>query len=534
MNSGRGKPWFALAAFTVLAVALFSLVDDYGMSWDEQRRWRSGDQKLDYYERLWASDEKWETMQESPKDVYPGLYDVPLALLRRYTDLDPVRLSHVANLCFGLFGVAGCFLLARLYFQSSERFAGSGVERWGPYLAVLLLLTMPEFFGHLFINPKDIPFAATYTFGLWAVARLVLAAPVFRIRDTLLAGVAVGMCMSSRPPGIVLLGYAFVAGLWAVCSVSKDRGGLKGNLWRLFGHGAVMALLALVVLFLFWPASHRNPFTSSVEAVGTLRTFSQTIPVLFGGEMYTAGDTPAYYVVWMFIIKASVPVLALLGGGVVASVLQRCKEGGSESVDSNAKLLNLILWLSVLFPAGYVLARQPAIHNGFRHMLYILPPLMVLLVAGWARLLHSLKSERHCRLAWLALGGALLLSVVNLARLHPYQYIYYNPIVGGTSGALNRYETEYWFTSGKEALETLEATRQYEIARESGLVPVMIAGPLDAVTPLLPDGMRIVTDSRLAKFYIGNTQMRTDLLVEGEELFRIERMGLPIVIVKEL
>jgi hypothetical protein len=38
-----------------------------------------------------------------------------------------------------------------------------------------------------------------------------------------------------------------------------------------------------------------------------------------------------------------------------------------------------------------------------------------------------------------------------IVRLHPYQYIYYNSFVGGTGGALRRFELDYWFTAYSEA-----------------------------------------------------------------------------------
>jgi hypothetical protein len=39
------------------------------------------------------------------------------------------------------------------------------------------------------------------------------------------------------------------------------------------------------------------------------------------------------------------------------------------------------------------------------------------------------------------------------ARLHPYEYAYYNSLVGGTGGAFRVYETDYWLTCYKEAVE---------------------------------------------------------------------------------
>ena len=37
------------------------------------------------------------------------------------------------------------------------------------FYATLLMAVLPHFYGHAMINPKDIPFMATYTLGLATV-----------------------------------------------------------------------------------------------------------------------------------------------------------------------------------------------------------------------------------------------------------------------------------------------------------------------------------------------------------------------------
>ena len=43
-------------------------------------------------------------------------------------------------------------------------------------------------------------------------------------------------------------------------------------------------------------------------------------------------------------------------------------------------------------------------------------------------------------------------------QLHPYEYAYYNSFVGGTNNVFREYETDYWLTCYKEAVEQLNAT----------------------------------------------------------------------------
>ena len=52
---------------------------------------------------------------------------------------------------------------------------------------------------------------------------------------------------------------------------------------------------------------------------------------------------------------------------------------------------------------------------------------------------------------------ALAWDASTLVRLHPYQYLFYNPLVGGLEGASGRYVTDYWVNIMPEAVEDLEA-----------------------------------------------------------------------------
>jgi hypothetical protein len=59
---------------------------------------------------------------------------------------------------------------------------------------------------------------------------------------------------------------------------------------------------------------------------------------------------------------------------------------------------------------------------------------------------------------WLRAGLVSLLFLPGIAgifQLHPYEYAYYNSFVGGTSSVFRQYETDYWLTCYKEAIENL-------------------------------------------------------------------------------
>jgi hypothetical protein len=60
----------------------------------------------------------------------------------------------------------------------------------------------------------------------------------------------------------------------------------------------------------------------------------------------------------------------------------------------------------------------------------------------------------------------VLPGIYGIFSLFPYEYAYYNTLVGGTGGAFRRFETDFWLTCYKEALEQIhksqpDATKVY-------------------------------------------------------------------------
>jgi hypothetical protein len=71
--------------------------------------------------------------------------------------------------------------------------------------------------------------------------------------------------------------------------------------------------------------------------------------------------------------------------------------------------------------------------------------------------------------------------VIGIAQLHPYEYVYYNTLVGGVAGAYREYELDYWAISYREAMEGVN-----RLAAPGAAVEV--AGPwLSAATFARPD-----------------------------------------------
>ena len=89
-------------------------------------------------------------------------------------------------------------------------------------------------------------------------------------------------------------------------------------------------------------------------------------------------------------------------------------------------------------------------YDGYRHFLFMLPPIFIFTGFAFEKLFEMV------RIRWIAGAFVFILlapAIYNLIQLHPYEYTYYNSFTGGTSGAFRNFETDYWLTCYKEAVE---------------------------------------------------------------------------------
>jgi hypothetical protein len=129
---------------------------------------------------------------------------------------------------------------------------------------------------------------------------------------------------------------------------------------------------------------------------------------------------------------------------------------------------------------------------------------------------------------------------VTLVRLHPYEYLFYNPLVGGLEGASRRYDLDYWFSSMPEALSMLETyLRRSEPVEAGGLAQiysVAVCGerlPFEKTVKLPQLRWDFKPEWEQSEFFIAPTHMNCDGDLNGEIIGTVERLGVAIAYVKD-
>ena len=180
------------------------------------------------------------------------------------------------------------------------------------------------------------------------------------------------------------------------------------------------------------------------------------MPVFFAGQVQQAGRLPWFYLPWTLLIQLPELVLVGLALSSVAALSPRLR---CVLVPDRSRRLWLLAAFSSLFPIAYVIARHPPLYNGCRLFLFVIPPLCALAGASLAQFISELRLRS--RFGFLVVTLALTLELGHhlslLTALHPYQYLFYNRLIGGVRGADERYELDYYCHSYAEAARQLTA-----------------------------------------------------------------------------
>ena len=512
-----------LALATLLVLLTFR---DYGVTWDEDVQNWYGNLVLDYYLSWffhlppphWLALYKYGDLYN-----YGALFDMIAAALNRVSPLGVYETRHLLNGLVGIAGLAGCWKLGRTL-------AGA---RAG-FIAVLFLALTPNFYGQMFNNPKDIPFAAGCVWALYYMVRLLPDLPRPRPRLVVKTGIAIGLALAVRIGGLLLLCYlALVLGLFALWTAAARRSlrtlfatGLT-SLWRVL---LPVAAIAYAVMLVFWPWAQSAPIAHPLAA---LAVFSHEIfpgKTLFAGQML-----PAYNLPWIYLptyVALALPELVLallLAAPVVAIVgLARGRERQPRQV-----LGLFLVGFAIVFPVAYAIAVKAVLFDGMRHFMFVLPPIAVAAALVADRGLTRLGEFplRRVVYASLALYGLAHLSI--MATLHPDQYVYYNGFVGGVDGAERKFKLDYWGNSFAEAVRGLEnyLRRQYGPDFEEREFTVAVNGPPTAARYYFPPNFRTVVQPKLADFVIAFTLGEGERYATDHPVYRVERMGVLLSVV---
>lgn len=452
-SGSRWLRWWPAVFVLVAGWVVARTVGDYGVAWDESVQARYGELALDYF-ASGLRDRSYESFWNLR--YYGALFEMVAAGAGR---LDPAHAFVLRHACIAATAIAAVL--------GAIRFAALLEVRGATVLACLALATYPGFYGHAFQNSKDVPFAAAFAWSMVALVTLLGRARP-RWRDAVACGLAFGAALAVRVGGApLLLGFAGVAAVYwwfayrqapALRGQAAEAGERAHRAARSAGPARVALQLTLALVLAWaamvatWPFAQQAPLANPLAAVSVATFFPYRMPVLFEGRYLPSDALPGSYLAELLVLTAPLALLGFALVGLAAAVaIQRARPR------SRAALACWLLELWVVLPPALFAIGRPNIYDGLRHFLFVLPGVAILAGLGAAHLISLGATPAVRRVAAVAAAVLLALPVADLTRLHPYEMTYFNPLAGGVAGASRRFDTDYWATSYREAMEWIAA-----------------------------------------------------------------------------
>lgn len=461
MMDQKNLPKIFWGLLALLFVVMLFMVPQYGTTGDEVTQWKYGTSVWNYLKTF--GDDKTAVSGlylENTQAMYGGFFDGFAAMLIDiFHPKDEFLMRHYWNMIFGFAGIVFAGLLAK-------EFAG-----WrAAIIAVIFMIFTPRIFGEVFNNPKDIPFATGYVAALLCIIKWLKKLDNPSWKTTILLGLSIALAISVRIGGILVIAYL---GMFYVIEMAR----IKGFGSKVFGKSVKHVLVALIIGWigacLWWPYALEDIISHPLEAVKVMSAYPLNITTLFEGAKIRTSEIPAHYLPrW---ISIGMPLYILIGfiGAVVLAY---------KWTKTSKHSYYLLLIFATAFPIFYIIYKKSVVYDGMRHILFVLPLMVVLAALFYDYLLQLFAAKKPVQYA---VAGVTLVLVALPARFmfanHPNEYTYFNELAGGIKGAYGEYETDYYFNSMKGALDWLVENRLKKEAPGRGQDSIVIASNAPAL-----------------------------------------------------
>jgi hypothetical protein len=474
-----------LAAVAVVAGLTFR---DYGLGWDDYTHAEYADLLL----RMYGSGFKdTGALSFANLYMYGGGFDMAAALLHKVIPLELFETRRLLGAFVGIIGLAVTWRLGR---RIGGPLAG---------LAALLLLALcPTFYGHMFMNPKDAPFAVAMVILMLGLVRLAEEYPSPSPRTTLIVGLGAGLSLGSRVLGGLALLYALIGFVPLLLQEIRAEGAREAA--KRFAQVIYVLLpglaLGYLIMGLIWPWSVIEPGNPFRALTYFSHFFEKPWKEMFDGALVSVPDMPWSYLPTLFALQLPEVLLGLFIASVVGTVISLSRE----NVTARRKTIFLMLTTAATLPLLVAMVKRPALYNGIRHFIFVIPPMAVLAGVAFAWGLNWLKDNGR---QWQAAAVAafvfgLMLPLTEMIRLHPYQYTHFNHIAGTVRGANDLFMLDYWGLAFKQASDRLheQLDERQEAPPHGRKWKVAVCGPQRPAQVALGPDFTIGWDSHAADF----------------------------------
>ena len=434
---------------------------DYGISIDEESTRMHGLVSLNYIANFFFPDTRFnfQLVNNIPElETYP---------YKEYGVFFEIFLITVVEIVFKKSEFAEIFylrhLITHLLFLSSLicfYFITLNVfkKRYFSYLSVLILYSSPRIFADSFYNDKDLVFLSFVIYSILFIIKFLKKSNYY---NALSLAFILSLTINIRVIGIYLMlliiFFVFFQAL------------MKQNLFlKKINSLLIFIVLTLIFLYCFWPFLWESPLHNIIFALKSFSKYDWGLNVFYLGEFYLDKYLPWHYPYVYFFATTPIilSVITLLGISIIITrFVKRLfeiddKKSAQDIWKSDRERTLLFILFSVIIPLFLIFLFDSIIYNGWRHLYFLFPGLVILGVYFIEFCTFKLRKNSLVKIFPFLLIIIILNNVYNLVKLHPNQYIYFNNLYENKANDL--FEIDYWGVANKQALKDIVESNKHK------------------------------------------------------------------------
>jgi len=421
----------------------FLIYKDYGVSWDEMFQRSGGAVNAKYIYDNFISNifsfffnnasvkleninslDNW--INEKNLQAYYGVaFDLPAVLIEFFflgitDDTEKIyQLRHFLTFLVYFLGVLALKNNVTRIFSS---------ELLG-LLSLIFIILSPRFFAEAFYNSKDIVLMSIFSLGMLTLTKFINKPS---IKNILLLSLITALAVNIRILGIFFFPLVTLSLFYKIRKVREFI-----LLLLLY------FLVALFLIILFFPYLWKNPIINFIEALKVMSNFpvAQDATTLFFGQYISLKNLPWNYLPSWIVITTPPLVIILFFFGIV-SVLLNFRINFSFNYDKKYFLL-LLNCIVVIAPILTVIFFNSPIYNGWRHLYFIYPSILIISLYGLSIIYKYINLITFKNFFSVIFFTTYVLHQINwIIKAHPIQNVYFNFMVG--NDWKNKFDLDYW------------------------------------------------------------------------------------------
>ncbi len=391
------------------------------------------------------------------------------------------------------------------------------IGRKASLIAMVLLLVSPRFYGEIFHNAIDIATAFVFVLNV-AYFIYFIKSDQNKLKQLGLA-LTLALALSQR----LLLAYLFGLEWLIILAVDWHK---KKPPFRFIGKTILIVLMTVFFIHLVHPYLMVHPIKGLLDMAQAVKKYPYYAAVLFEGKLVMATALPWYYLPKYILITTPLAILFLfcIGLGYLVRLIIKRK------VNFIDRLIYLYLVLILIIPLLLTIILKPILYDGWRQMLFLTIPIIITASFGF-QTLRGIKIKSLKFILTLLVAVSLSLTTRQIVKLYPYQYVYFNEIIGGLPGAYYQYDTDYAGAAFKEAIQWFNKN----IDQPGNTYRIATSGDQFAISYYFKDNTALTQNPVKGDYYFSYTRWFLHLMfTDGRVIHQVEREGVPLILIKKL